>query len=107
MLRAVLVASILAVVVPSTAHAGRPLCKAGAKHRGATLDLDVKDADVQDVLRMLADVGNVNIVIAEEVRGKVTLRLKRASWDAAACTIASMHKLRIDLDGNILLVTKS
>ncbi len=107
MLRAVIVASILALVAPATAHADKPLCRPGAKHRGKALDLDVKDADVQDVLRLLADVGNVNIVIADEVRGNVTLHLKRVAWDAAACTIASMHKLRINVADNIVLVTKS
>lgn len=106
MLRAVVLASIL-VPLSSTAHAQRSMCRPAAKHHGATLDLDVKDADIHDVMRLLADVGNVNIVIASDVRGKVTLRLKRVAWDAAACTIAGVHKLRVTVDGNVVLVTKS
>lgn len=46
------------------------------------------DVDIHDVMRLLADVGNTNIVISYEVQGKVTLRLKRAAWDLVACTIA-------------------
>lgn len=106
MLRAVVLTSILATAVSSTAHAQRSMCRPGAKHHGATLDLDVKDADIHDVMRLLADVGNVNIVIGDDVRGKVTLRLRRVAWDAATCTIAAVHKLRVTVDGNVVLVTK-
>jgi type IV pilus assembly protein PilQ len=106
MLRAVVLASIVVTAVSSTAHAQRAMCRPGAKYHGATLDLDVKDADIHDVMRLLADVGNVNIVIANDVRGKVTLRLKRVAWDAAACTIAGVHKLDVTVDGNVVLVTK-
>ena len=82
------------------------MCRPGAKYHGATLDLDVKDADVHDVMRLLADVGNVNIVVSDAVKGKVTLRLKRVAWDLVACTIASVHKLTVTVHGNVVLVKK-
>jgi type IV pilus assembly protein PilQ len=103
-LRAVVLASIASMA--TTAHAGRPMCRPGAKYHGAPVDLDLKDADLQDVMRLLADAGNVNIVLADGVRGRVTLRLKRVAWDAAACTIAAVHKLTVTIDGNVVLVTK-
>lgn len=82
------------------------MCTRGAKYHGAPIDLDVKDADIHDVMRLLADVGRVNIVVADSVKGKVTLRLKRVAWDQIACTIAAVHKLMISVDGNVVLVTK-
>jgi len=82
------------------------MCRPGAKYHGATLDLDVKDADVHDVMRLLADVGNVNIVVSDNVKGRVTLRLKRVAWDLVACTIASVHKLTVTVHGNVVLVKK-
>jgi type IV pilus assembly protein PilQ len=103
-LRAVVVAAI--VVGTQAAHAERPMCRPGAKYHGATLDLDVKDADVHDVMRLLADVGNVNIVVSDAVKGRVTLRLKRVAWDLVACTIASVHKLTVTVHGNVVLVKK-
>ena len=75
-------------------------------YRGPTVDLDVKDADIQDVYRMLSDVGRVNIVLGGDVRGKATLHLKRVSWQQVACTIAAVHKLQILVDGNVLLVRR-
>lgn len=104
MLRAVVLAAIL--VGPAVAHAGRPMCRPGAKYHGAPIDLDVKGADIHDVMRLLADVANVNIVIADNVRGKVTLRLTHAPWDLVACTIAAMHELEVTVHHDIVLVKK-
>src|SRR6187551_1469710 len=93
-------------LLSSTAHAERPMCGRNAKYHGARIDLDVKDADIHDVMRLLADVGHVNIVVADTVRGNVTLRLKRVPWDQVACTIAAVHKLTMSVDGNVVMVTK-
>lgn len=94
------------VLVPAVAHADHDMCRRGTQHRGAPVDLDVKNADIHDVMRLLADVGNVNIVVADSVQGKVTLKLKRVAWDLVACTIASLHKLQVTAKDNIVLVTK-
>ena len=96
-------AALLCLLV-STAHAG-DLCPPGAKHHGKTIDLDLQHAEVHDVLRLLAETANVNLVVSDEVAGKVTLHLKQVAWDAAACTVAALYHLRITLDDNILLVT--
>ena len=82
------------------------MCGRDAKYHGAPIDLDVKDADIHDVMRLLADVGNINIVISDEVQGRVTLRLKRVAWDLAVCTIAATQKLRVTVQDNVVLVRK-
>ncbi|MGE5187091.1 MAG: hypothetical protein ACM31C_33810 [Acidobacteriota bacterium] len=103
MLRAVLAVAILT----SPAYADRDLCARGVVHHGAPIDLDVQDADLHDVLRLLADVGRVNLVVGDDVAGKVTVKLKRVPWDAATCAIAQVHRLRVDVDRNILLVRRA
>jgi type II secretory pathway component HofQ len=52
------------------------------------------------------DAGNINIVVADTVQGKVTLHLKHVAWDLAACTIAAVHKLRVTVEDNVVLVRK-
>src|SRR5262245_33208423 len=47
---------------------------------GRAIDLDLKDADVHNVLRLLSDVGNVNIVVPDDVQGAVTLRIEGVPW---------------------------
>jgi type II secretory pathway component HofQ len=102
--RALVIAAIV-VGTAASAHAERSLCRPGAKYHGRALDLDVKDADVHDVMRLLADVGNINIVVADTVKARVTLRLKKVAWDLVACTIASVHKLDVTVHDNVVLVT--
>ena len=99
-------AVLLLLVLATPAHADRDMCKPGTKYRGASIDLDVKDADIHDVMRLLADVGNVNIVVADSVTGKVTLKLKHVAWDLAACTIARVQKLEMRVEDNVVLVRK-
>jgi type II secretory pathway component HofQ len=105
-LRVAIAAAFVAVLagIPGDADADRDLCARGVKYRGATIDLDVKDADIHEVYRLLADVGNVNIVVPGDVSGRVTLRLKRVPWDQVACTVASVHKLSLTAQGNVVLV---
>jgi type II secretory pathway component HofQ len=103
--RAALALALLALA-GAPAHADRDMCKPGAKYRGAPIDLDVKDADIHDVMRLIADVGNINIVVSDEVQGKVTLRLKRVAWDLVACTIARVQKVQLLVEDNVILVRK-
>jgi hypothetical protein len=101
-----LAVAIAVALLAEPATADRDLCTSDHKPRGAAIDLDVKAADIQDVLRMLADSGHVNLAMAAEITGKVTLKLKRVAWDQAACVIADLFKLSITIDGNVLLVRR-
>ena len=97
-------ALVALMLLPALARADGDLCPRNAHYRGATIDLDVKDADIQEVFRLLAETGHVNLVVPDGVTGKVTLKLHRVPWDQAACAIAATHKLSITVDGNILIV---
>ena len=39
-------------------------------YRGRKIDLDFKDADIHNLLRLLADVGGVNIVVPDEIKAR-------------------------------------
>jgi type IV pilus assembly protein PilQ len=101
-MRALLIAIVVLVATPAAAE--RELCVPGTRHRGKVIDLDFQRAEIHDVLRLLADTGNTNVVISDDVRGKVTIKLKRVAWDRALCAIAAVHKLLVTIDENILLV---
>lgn len=96
--------AVLLVLAGTASAEPRELCTRGMVYRGPALDLDVKDADVHDVFRLLSDVGRVNLVIADDVRARVTLRLRRVAWQQVACTVAAVHRLQILVDGDVLLV---
>jgi type IV pilus assembly protein PilQ len=45
-----------------------------------SIDIDVKEADVLDVLRLLAEVGELNLVADPDVSCKATLKLTDVPW---------------------------
>jgi type II secretory pathway component HofQ len=105
-----LLVALLVAAVPARGDpaepAARDLCAPGVRHHGAPVDLDLRGAGIHDAFRLLADAGHVNLVIPDDVTGTVTLHLVRVAWDAAACAIAGVHQLRIDVEGNILVVRR-
>ncbi len=96
--------AVLLVALLASPAAADDLCRGPL--RGAPIDVDVKDADIHDVFRLITDVAKINLVISDQVAGKVTLRLKRVPWQSAACAIAKLEHIALSFDGNVLLVTK-
>lgn len=74
------------------------------RYHGARIDLDVKGADVHDVFRLIAEVGKVNIVVAGDVSGTITLKLKAVPWDQALDVVAKARGLALERDGNVIIV---
>jgi type IV pilus assembly protein PilQ len=102
--------AIAMLLSTATAYAddtlGREMCTSTTRYRGATRDLDVKDADIRDVFRLLADTGKINLVVSDDVTGRVTMRLRNVPWDQILCTVAAVHKLRVTIDRSIVMVTR-
>jgi type IV pilus assembly protein PilQ len=71
---------------------------------GRRIDLDLKDADIHNVLRLLADVGQVNIITADNVGGQVTIRMRNVPWDQALDVVLQSKKLGKDRKANIIRV---
>jgi type IV pilus assembly protein PilQ len=88
----------------STRHIGPRGHPSAHRYAGARIDLDVKGADLHDVFRLIADVGNVNIVVAGDVSGTITLKLARVPWDQALDVVAKAKGLALERDGNVIIV---
>lgn len=58
-------------------------------------NLQFQSADIQSVLTFLADYGGVNVVIAPEVSGTVTIKLSNVMWRAAMDIIGRTYDLAI------------
>ena len=70
-------------------------------------DLDVKDVDLHDLLRFLAEAGGVNIVIGDDVRGSVTVRLTQVRWHHALEVIVKLKGLKVVVDRGVYLVSRA
>ncbi|MFQ6066199.1 MAG: secretin N-terminal domain-containing protein [bacterium] len=74
---------ILLTTVGLALASGSGLAQASSEKRPTLISLDVKQMDLQDVLRLIAEKANVNIIAGREVAGSITLRLKNVDlWQA-------------------------
>ncbi|MFM7140850.1 MAG: type IV pilus secretin PilQ, partial [Alphaproteobacteria bacterium] len=64
----------------STPAPSRP---APRRYSGRKVSLEFKDADILNVLRVIADVSQKNIVATDDVAGRVTIVLRDVPWDQA------------------------
>jgi type IV pilus assembly protein PilQ len=72
-----------------------------------TISLEFQDADIHTVLRFLADAADLNLVVSDQVQGRVTLRLKDVAWqDALAAVLASKGLAATTLDGTLIVAMK-
>ncbi|MEJ7730326.1 MAG: type IV pilus secretin PilQ [Polyangiaceae bacterium] len=96
-----------ATTEPDRADAFLPTM-AGQQRRftGRRIDLDLKDADIHNVLRLISDVGRVNIVTADTVSGTVTIRMRDVPWDAALETVLQAKGLGMVRQGNMIRVAQ-
>ncbi|MDD5307844.1 MAG: type IV pilus secretin PilQ [Deltaproteobacteria bacterium] len=74
------------------------------RYTGRHIDLDFKNADIHNILRLLADVGQVNIVTADDVSGEVTIRMRDVEWDHALDVILQAKHLGMVREGNLIRV---
>ena len=51
------------------------------RYSGRRIDLDFKGADIHNILRLLSDVGKVNIITSDDVKGEVTIKMRNVPWD--------------------------
>ena len=59
----------------------------GKQYSGRRISLDFKDVEIDDVLRLIAEVSDLNIIAGDEVSGQVTIRLVDVPWDQALSLI--------------------
>ncbi len=71
---------------------------------GRRIDLDLKDADIHNVLRLLADVGQVNVVTADNVQGSVSIRMRNVPWDQALDIVLQSKNLGMVRQANMIRV---
>ena len=73
-------------------------------YTGRKLSLDFKDADIKNILRLIAEVSNLNIIVGDEVTGKITMRLVDVPWDQALDIILQSKNLDKRQVGNVVRI---
>jgi len=88
------------------AQAAPPAAPAAPTNGQRLISFDFKDADVVNLLRILAAESNKNVVIGDDVKGKMSITLKNVPWDLALDTILETRGLRkVEKDGVLRIVS--
>lgn len=73
---------------------------------GKPISLDLMDADLRNVLRLISDVTGTNIVIEPDVAGKVTLKVEQVPWDQVLDMVLAMNSLGKEQNNNVIRVAR-
>ena len=74
------------------------------KYIGQRISLDFKDADLANIFRIIAEVSNLNIITADDVKGRVSIRLINVPWDQALDIVLKSKSLGVSQEGNVLRI---
>jgi len=97
-------------------QAAQPAARAAADRSGAPAELDdrnyngrrvdfnVKDIDIKNLLGAIAEISKKNIIVADDVKGTVTIKLRNVPWDQALDIILKSKGLGREEVGNIIRV---
>ena len=74
------------------------------EYEGARVTFNFQDIPVRSVLQLIADVSNLNIVVADNVGGNLTLRLTNVPWDQALDIVLDARNLDKRENGNVIWI---
>jgi len=73
---------------------------------GEPISLELKDADIKDVLRTFAKITGLNVVVDPGVSGSVTVNLENVPWDQCLDIILRVNGLDYVVENNVLRVAR-
>ncbi len=76
----------------------------GGHFSGERVTLDFQDADVKNVLRLIAEVSGLNIITSDQVGGTISMRMVDVPWDQALDVILKTKGLGMVKEGNVIRI---
>jgi type IV pilus assembly protein PilQ len=71
---------------------------------GKKISLETSDMDIRDAIKFISEESGVNLVLSEEVKGTVSVKLRQVPWDQALVVIMRSKKLGYTRSGNVLRI---
>ena len=68
------------------------------------VNLDVKDVDIRDIVRVFSRISGLNVVISDDVTAKVTFRASNVDWKIALNMILKTYNLTSQREGTFLRI---
>lgn len=74
------------------------------KYKGRKVSLDFQDAEITSILRLLADISGKNLVMGEDVKGRISIKLSNVPWDQALDIVLKMNSLGKVEEENVIRI---
>jgi type IV pilus assembly protein PilQ len=75
-----------------------------ATFKGKKVTIDMQDAEIVNVIRLIGDFSGKNVVVGEDVKGKVTVKLKNVPWDQALDVVLKTKDLGQETRGGVIRI---
>ena len=73
-------------------------------YTGQKIRLVFDDADLRDIFQLIAEISDMNIIVSDDVKGSITLRLIDVPWDQALDLVLETKNLGMIKRGNVVRV---
>jgi len=93
-------------LMPKDIAAARSGMENGGKftYTGRKVTFDFKDIEIQNALKLIAEMSNLNIIMSDDVKGTLTMHLVNVPWDQALDLILSARGLGEVRQGNVMRI---
>lgn len=90
---------------PLGAHNLEEFLMSNQKFFGKPISLQVRDADIRDVIGFVSEESGANIVISDSVTGAISLKIRKVPWDQALVSIMRTKNLGYVRQGNVIRIS--
>ena len=73
---------------------------------GEKINLEFNDTDIRTIIELIADRYGINLIMDDDVKGNVNIRLREVPWDQALLVVLRSKGLGYAKQGNILRIAK-
>ncbi|MGE4442355.1 MAG: type IV pilus secretin PilQ [Desulfomicrobium sp.] len=77
------------------------------RYTGERISIDLQDADVEHVLRLISEISGYNLILDDDISGKISLKLVDIPWDQALDLVLLQRSLGMVIKGNIMRIAST
>ncbi len=74
------------------------------KFYGKKISIEMNNMEVKEALKFITEESGVNLVISDDVKGAVSLKLRQVPWDQALVVLMKARKLGYSRQGSVLRI---
>jgi len=100
----VLTVTMKPVDMVAAARADDNVVKNEKVYTGQKVTFNYKDIDIRNALKLIAEMSDLNIIMSDDVKGVLTMRLVNVPWDQALDLILSAKGLGKEKNGNVMRI---